>query len=166
MNVNVNVLSWKETNSLVVLYEDNYDEETIKSDIKDGNPTLWAYVATPGEVIKDGDRYKQKYAFTNVAKGNYIVAVYKNDSLIKLVPNIAALTNVNVPDIDQWLKGDVNGNGEVNANDLQRLYTHLNGTNSLTGDALEVADVNGNGEVNANDLQRLYTHLNGTNLLY
>ena len=63
------------------------------------------------------------------------------------------------------IKGDVNGNGEVDVIDLQRLYAHLNGDNPL-GENLASGDVNGNGEVDVIDLQRLYAHLNGDNTLF
>lgn len=62
-----------------------------------------------------------------------------------------------------YVLGDVNEDGKINAMDMQRLYTHLNGTNPLS--ATEAADVNQDGRVNAMDMQRLYTHLNGTNPL-
>lgn len=63
------------------------------------------------------------------------------------------------------LLGDVNGNGEVNIIDLQRLYAHLNGSNKLGSDAWR-GDVDRNGEVNIIDFQRLYAHLNGSNKLF
>ena len=64
---------------------------------------------------------------------------------------------------DSWLWGDVNGDGIVNFNDLQRLYQHLNGSAPLSGTALEIANTNGDDSLNFSDLQRLFTHLNGTN---
>lgn len=59
--------------------------------------------------------------------------------------------------------GDVNGDGVINVIDMQRLYTHLNGTDLLS--ATDAADVTLDGQVNVLDMQRLYTHLNGTNPL-
>lgn len=55
---------------------------------------------------------------------------------------------------------DINGNGIVNSSDLQRLYTHLNGTYPITDEnVLKIADVNQNGEINSLDLQSLYMFL-------
>lgn len=50
------------------------------------------------------------------------------------------------------LKGDVNLDGEVDANDMTVLARHMAGIEVLTGQALENADVDGNGEDNAEDL--------------
>lgn len=55
---------------------------------------------------------------------------------------------------------DINGNGIVNSSDLQRLYTHLNGTYPITDEnTLKTADINQNGEINSSDLQSLYMFL-------
>lgn len=64
------------------------------------------------------------------------------------------------------LKGDVNLDGNVDSTDLQRLYVHLNGQNSITdANQLLIADVNASGNIDSTDLQRLYIHLNGSSLL-
>lgn len=78
--------------------------------------------------------------------------------------NVTALTKVaSFQYYAPYVLGDVNNDGKINARDMQRLYTHLNGTNPL--DSTDAADVNRDGKVNARDMQRLYTHLNGTNPL-
>ena len=62
--------------------------------------------------------------------------------------------------------GDSNLDGEINSTDLQRLYTHLNGSNPIKDESqILCCDVNGDGNVNSTDLQRLYSHLNGSNPL-
>lgn len=67
---------------------------------------------------------------------------------------------------EQHLKGDVNGDGKVNAKDWSILKKHLNGTEKLTGQELEYADINGDGKVNAKDWSMLKKHLNGTEPLF
>lgn len=64
-----------------------------------------------------------------------------------------------------YLIGDVNGDGVINGQDLQRLYEHIKGENPLSVEALPLGDVNGDGAVNGQDLQRLYEHIKGENLL-
>ena len=61
--------------------------------------------------------------------------------------------------------GDVNGNGEVNAQDMQALFGHLCGESPLTGELLTAADVNGDGAVDILDYQALYTRLLSTGKL-
>lgn len=64
------------------------------------------------------------------------------------------------------LLGDVNLDGVIDYGDLQRLYQHLSTSNSLTGDALNLADTNDDGYVDYGDLQRLYQHLSTSNKLF
>ena len=61
-------------------------------------------------------------------------------------------------------KGDADGDGVVDAVDMQRLYAHLNGSNSM-GNTVIQGDVDCDGAVDAVDMQRLYAHLNGSNQL-
>ena len=65
-----------------------------------------------------------------------------------------------------YIPADSNMDCEIDSTDLQRLYTHLNGSNKI-GDEnqLVISDINGDTEVDSTDLQRLYTHLNGSNPL-
>ncbi len=63
----------------------------------------------------------------------------------------------------EYLRGDVNEDGVVNARDSQRLYEHLVGKKPLIegSKGLKAADVNEDGMINARDSQRLYEHLVG-----
>lgn len=64
------------------------------------------------------------------------------------------------------LIGDVNEDGQVNVKDWNRLYSHINKTELLTGQGLINADVNEDGKVNIKDWNRLYSHINKTQLLF
>lgn len=63
-----------------------------------------------------------------------------------------------IPALNQLKKGDVDGNGTVNASDLAYLKLFLAGSGIEVGSA---ADYNGDGEVNATDLAYLKLHLAG-----
>lgn len=63
--------------------------------------------------------------------------------------------------------GDVNGDGVVNGNDIQRIYAHITGSSPITDSAmLKRANVNGDSVINGNDIQRIYAHITGANLLF
>lgn len=62
---------------------------------------------------------------------------------------------------DQILKGDLNGDKEINALDLTLLKMHLLGKSALTGDFLKAADIDSNDSVDALDLMKLKSYLLG-----
>ena len=88
------------------------------------------------------------------------------NSTIYLAGGSAGLTKIGAVEVaaPAFKLGDVNGDGEVNILDYQRLYAHLDNSNAL-GANIARGDVNQNGEVDILDLQRLYAHLDGSNLL-
>lgn len=57
------------------------------------------------------------------------------------------------------IRGDVNGDGSVDVYDLQTLYEHCCGIETLSSDALQRADVNQDASVSVLDVQMLYTYL-------
>ena len=59
--------------------------------------------------------------------------------------------------------GDVNGDGTIDATDMQRIYAHISGENTFSNPAQ--GDVNGDGKVDATDMQRIYAHISGENPL-
>ena len=66
---------------------------------------------------------------------------------------------VTVTGYNDYIAGDINGDGMVNNRDLARLFHHLSG---LDVDVIEPAlDTNGDGEVNNQDIARLFKYLSG-----
>ena len=55
----------------------------------------------------------------------------------------------------------MNKDGEINGQDLQRLYEHLKGENPLPTEDVSLGNVNGDNTVNGQDWQRLYEHVKG-----
>ena len=68
-----------------------------------------------------------------------------------------------VKDGTSSLIGDVNGDGTIDATDMQRIYAHISGENTFSNSAQ--GDVNEDGKVDATDMQRIYAHISGENLL-
>lgn len=58
------------------------------------------------------------------------------------------------PDVTEGMLGDVDLDGDVDANDLTLLARHVGGIELLEGQALSNADVNGDGAIDANDLTK------------
>ncbi len=61
------------------------------------------------------------------------------------------------PDV---LKGDVDGNGDVDIYDALRLFKHVNEELTLEGSELAAGDVDGNGDVDIYDALRLFKYVN------
>ena len=68
--------------------------------------------------------------------------------------------------VDGFLKGDINNDGNVNMKDWNRMYEHINETNSLSNDEFVRGDINEDGIVNMKDWNRMYEHINETNPLW
>ena len=68
-----------------------------------------------------------------------------------------------VKDGTSSLIGDVNGDGAIDATDMQRIYAHISGENTFSNSAQ--GDVNEDGKVDATDMQRIYAHISGENPL-
>ena len=100
------------------------------------------------------------YSFPTVPAGEYTLKVEKTGH----APFTKGITvgNSNVTEnVTIYLIGDVNRDGKIDANDMQRIYAHISGENVFSD--LAQGDVNGDGKVDANDMQRIYAHISGEN---
>ena len=59
------------------------------------------------------------------------------------------------------IKGDVNGDGVVNASDIVAVAAHVKGVKKLEGDALKRADVSGDGAITVTDISMIAAHVKG-----
>lgn len=109
------------------------------------------------------------FSFANVPNGAaYSIVVTAQDGALNGRKSVTvAGQDVNAGSIkaQPYQLGDVNRDGEVTGQDMQRLYEHLNSSNPVEQSYLWLGDVNQDGEVNGQDMQRLYEHLNGSNPL-
>ena len=102
---------------------------------------------------------------TLLKRGTLTITIYPKGNP-ELIRTFTCTVKSDEPDVENYLLGDVTGDGKVNTRDLNRLYAHVNGTNPLTGDAFACGDVTGDGKINTRDLNRLYAHINESNLLW
>lgn len=106
--------------------------------------------------------YSQNYSFDTVPAGDYTLKVEKKGHAPFTKEITVGDSNV-TEDVTVYLIGDVNGDGKIDANDMQRIYAHISGENKFSN--LAQGDVNGDGKVDANDMQRIYAHISGENPL-
>ena len=104
--------------------------------------------------------YSQSYAFPAVPAGEYTLKVEKKGHAPWTEKITVGSSNV-TKDVTVYLIGDVNRDGKIDANDMQRIYAHISGENVFSD--LAQGDVNGDGKVDANDMQRIYAHISGEN---
>ncbi len=107
--------------------------------------------------------YDQAYSFDTIPAGTYTLKVEKKGHAPFTKEIIVDSSNV-TEDVTIYLIGDVNKDGKIDANDMQRIYAHISGENVFSD--LAQGDVNGDGKVDANDMQRIYAHISGENLLH
>lgn len=65
------------------------------------------------------------------------------------------------PEAPGFIRGDVDGNGIINSNDLSAIQKHITGESKLKGSYLEAADVNIDGRVNSLDVLFVKKHIAG-----
>lgn len=107
--------------------------------------------------------YSQDYSFSAVPAGTYTLKVEKKGHA-PWTENITVGTdNITGKDVTIYLIGDVNGDGTIDATDMQRIYAHISGENTFSNSAQ--GDVNEDGNVDATDMQRIYAHISGENPL-
>jgi hypothetical protein len=159
-------VSWNATNdALYYLYPSTMEDADIKAEWKSGSYTGTA-CTSKGTPTASGKQFEQTFTFDTVAAGNYKLVIFKPG---KYVPKIVSITvestALDLGRLKLWLKGDVNGDGIVNGNDIQRLYSHITGASTLTDDdALIVANANEDTAINGNDIQRIFAHIVGSNI--
>ena len=123
------------------------------------------------ELCKDGTKVGDatagtdgKYTISNVSTGTYTVKAKNSDGTLNGSASVTvaadSISNADVT-LQKWQKGDVNKDGEINGQDLQRLYEHLKGENPLPTEDVSLGNVNGDNTVNGQDWQRLYEHVKG-----
>lgn len=105
------------------------------------------------------------FSLNNVAAGTYTMEVSKDKHATRNYTITVGSSNV-TQDAQICPKGDLNGDGQVNAKDYKLMLQHINKSKSLTGYALECANVNGDTNVNAKDMKLILQHINKSKPLF
>lgn len=143
---------------------------TVSGTVKDSSGK--AVSGATVELCKDGKAVAKevttgadgKYTISNVSTGTYTLKAKSSNSSLNGSASVTvaadSISNADVT-LQKWQKGDVNKDGEINGQDLQRLYEHLKGENPLPTEDVSLGNVNGDNTVNGQDWQRLYEHVKG-----
>ena len=142
---------------------------TVSGTVKDSSGK--AVSGATVELYKDGTKVADatagtdgKYTISNVSTGTYTLKAKSSDGSLNGSASVTvaadSISNADVT-LQKWQKGDVNKDGEINGQDLQRLYEHLKGENPLPTEDVSLGNVNGDNTVNGQDWQRLYEHVKG-----
>ena len=111
----------------------------------------------------DCSQYDYSYAYNYFYNEKFTVYGYRNT----VAETYAELNGFNSVPLDEELKkGDLNGNGKIDASDLLQVKSHIKKVKPLEGDDFDCADVDGNGAINAADLLKMKAHMKGVTLLW
>lgn len=153
----VTVTEGQSVSGKVTSYNSNTDE--IKVELYKAGEDTAAYSAT---VIGNS----ADYSIVGVAAGTYTMKVSKANHVTREYTVTVGEASVE-QDVKIHLKGDVTGDGRVNATDLSRIKAHVSKKNPLTGYLLLCGNVAGSGTtVNATDLSRIKAHVSKSNPLW
>ena len=135
----------------IKLYPENTTQKNVSFQINQMSQEeaeLYDKVDMPYYVWIMGSRYYQNaYSMYGYNLGKTTIRAYSEDN-----PEIYTDFTVEVvEEIPQFLKGDVNGDGKVNAGDYVAILNYVRKKITLTEEQLQRADANGDGKINAGD---------------
>ncbi len=143
---------------------------TVKSYSSDStvdNTTTIQLLDVSGNVIAQTTvaEAEGSYTLSDVSAGDYTVQVSKEDHVTREY-SVTVGTEMVTLNVEVWLLGDVNGDGDVTVKDKKVIFNHMEGTSTLTDYAFAVGDVDGNGDIVAKDKKMIYNHIEGNSLLW
>jgi len=140
--------------------------KSVTVQLKQGDTEM--YTATVTTPTAASGQAEQSFSISTVAPGTYDLVVTKDAHLKYTVKNVkvegtdldlTSLTDEPFSTITM-LAGDINGDGSINADDLNIVWNAAN-FNKSVGDAKEkLTDINGDGSVNADDLNIVWNAAN------
>lgn len=107
----------------------------------------------------------KNFFISSIANSSYTLSITSNTSYIKTGDTITAfskLSSQHVGDFTIAVKGDIDGNGEINSNDVAMLYQHYRNRTQLNRAAQIAGDVTNNGSIDLGDIAKIYQYTKGT----
>ena len=119
-----------------------------------------------GKLCTDGYEKDDKGEF--VCKQKERDLTYDDLSKLSLNVHVSCYNaNVNAPSSNgnKTVKGDVNGDKNINVTDIAFTASHIKGIKALTEDQFKAADVDGNGKLTVTDISMIASHIKGIKAL-
>lgn len=105
------------------------------------------------------------YSIEGVEAGTYTLKVMKKNHVTREYTLTVGSDNV-TQNVEIYLKGDLNGDGEIKNVDSVMVLRHIKNVKTLTGYELICADLNGDGEIKNADSLQILRHIKEVNLLW
>ena len=131
----------------------------------DGSAEPKYTVSVPGGTKDSSGQYTATYDIPDVAPGTYTMQVSKKNHVTREY-TITVGTDAVTQDVKIHLMGDINGDGRISINDINKANLHAKGKKILLGYELACADINGDGRVTISDVNKLNLHNKGKSLLW
>lgn len=131
-------------------------------DLRVSGDTNIAYTVLPGASYAGAKSFVLKKGDNTVVLTVKAESGYTTDYTINVKADVACTLTVGGDTPPQkFMRGDTNGDGQVNGRDLANVQMHILGIKTLSGDTFTRADTNSDGQVNGRDLANVQMHILG-----
>lgn len=131
-------------------------------DLRVSGNTNIAYTVLPGASYAGAKSFVLKKGDNTVVLTVKAESGYTTDYTINVKADVACTLTVGGDTPPQkFMRGDTNGDGQVNGRDLANVQMHILGIKTLSGDTFTRADTNSDGQVNGRDLANVQMHILG-----
>ena len=131
-------------------------------DLRVSGNTNIAYTVLPGASYAGAKSFALKKGDNTVVLTVKAESGYTTDYTIHVkADNDCTLTVGGDAPPQKFMRGDTNGDGQVNGRDLANVQMHILGIKTLSGDTFTRADTNSDGQVNGRDLANVQMHILG-----
>ena len=143
----------------------NSDTDPVTIQLIEQGASEAAYEVQVSGGTQSGNKFTAPYAFSDVPTSTYTMRVIKQNHVTREY-TITVGTEAVTQDVKIHLKGDVTGDGKLDAKDRTFINRHLENSRPLSDYQFLCGDIDGNGVVNAKDRTQINRHLDGSRPLW
>lgn len=109
---------------------------------------------------------RDTYSFADVPNGHYLITVSKANHVGRSY-EVTVKDGKCTLDLKLHLKGDITGDGRVNAGDISKVYSYVKGKTQITDEyILTCSDASGDGRINMGDVALIFSHVKNPDLAW